>query len=674
MRLQLILFICVLSVAAGRASAGESLQVLTGGYPRAFFFRTSEMMAARPDLSFDAWEKNFDRLMGIVGKVLDEEIPGRSTRNQEFFTRFKQNHPSQLVMLHYNGNARNPLDHTENYFAGHWLYFSGARVLSDMPDTSGETEIRVSDPKLFLVDMGRYGTAKEDIGICELDASGKPDWNASEQVKLVSVDEGRGVLRVKRGLYGTRPRAFGAGRAYAAAHATEGPWGGSSPLLWNYNHATTCPRDRNGKNCNDILVEELAAHFAPGGDLAAFDGLEFDVLKHTIRVGTAHGRLVDADADGKADGGVVGGVNVYGSGSVEFAKSLVAKLDRGRLVMADGWNAGDQRAFGVINGVETEGFPSLSDYRVNDWSGGLNRQRFWAENSRAPSFQYVNHKFNISGERPGAASLSIPFSIHRLVFAGAVFTDFAICYSLPAPRVDDELSGVWDELWMGAERKLGWLGQPVAPAVHLAARQPDLLSPAGLQARIQGAGVSVTSDRGVRISATAAAAPAMQFVLKDIPLQGPDLFIALTARAAPSARLPAEAGRLIRVGLAGSNSSGSPAWIKDKDFQYGYYFPNVSGNKADLEIEVEGGEAVWISAVAAYAHPDAMCREFEHGLVLANPSPRPYTFDLAGLYPGKRLRRFKGTPNQDPVTNSGAAVAGQVRLGPKDALFLVKLD
>jgi len=359
---------------------------------------------------------------------------------------------------------------------------------------------------------------------------------------------------------------------------------------------------------------------------------------------------------------------------VEFAKSLVAKLGPGRLVLADGWNAGDQRAFGVINGVETEGFPSLNDYRVNDWSGGLNRQRFWAENSRAPSFQYVNHKFNIAGEKPGAASLSIPFNIHRLVFAGAVFTDFAICYSLPAPRADDKLIGVWDELWMGAERKLGWLGQPVASAVHLAARQPDLLGPAGLQARIQGDELSVVSDHGVRIAATDTAATEMVFRVKDIPLRGPDLFVTLTARAASCARLPVEAGRLIRVGLSGSDAPPSPAWIKAADFQYGYYFSNVSGNKADLEIQVEGGEPVWISSLAAYAHPDAMYREFEHGLVLANPSPRPYAFGLAKLFPGKHLRRFQGTPNQDFATNSGAAVAGQVTLGPKDALFLVKVN
>ncbi len=653
--------------------ASESLEVLSGGYPRAFFFRSSETMAADPGNSYEQWEKSFGRLMGIDGKVLDEEIPGRSLRNLEFFTRFKQSHPRQLVMLHYNGNARSPLDHIEKYFAGHWLYFSGARILADVAATGGETEIPVSDAKLFLVDMGRYGNAKEDIGICELTADGKPDWNASEQVKLVSVDVAKGVLRVRRGMYGTKPRSFRAGRAYAAAHASEGPWGATSahPLLWNYNHSTTCPRDRNGKNCNDILVEELTAHFAPGGALATFDGLEFDVLKHTIRVSTAKGRLVDADADGKPDGGIAGGVNVYGSGSVEFAKHLVAKLGPARLVLADGWNAGDQRAFGVLNGVETEGFPSLNDYQVNDWSGGLNRHRFWMENSRAPRFSYVNHKFNKSGEKPGARKLEIPFNIHRLVFSGAVFTDFAICYSIPPKRTGDELVGIWDELWMGVEHKTGWLGQPVAPAVHLAARQPDLLAPGSLAQRIQGAGMNVVPDHGVRISAADPLAAEVRFLVKDIPVHGPDLYVTVTARAARSPRLPAEAGRLIRVGLAGAAAT-SPAWIKAADFEYTYYFPNVSGDKASLEIQVESGEPVWISSVSAYPHPDAMYREFERGLVLANPSLRPYTFDLARLFPGKRFRRLKGSPGQDPVTNNGAAMGAQVILGPKDALFLVK--
>ena len=112
-----------LAATAGSASADvvppPVLRVLRDEYPRAYFFRSCEM-ASNPRISYEAWEACFERLMGIEGKALDEELPER--RNIEFFTRFKQRHPDQLVMLHYDGEARDPRDHTEQFFAGHWLY------------------------------------------------------------------------------------------------------------------------------------------------------------------------------------------------------------------------------------------------------------------------------------------------------------------------------------------------------------------------------------------------------------------------------------------------------------------------------------------------------------------------------------------------------------------------
>jgi hypothetical protein len=67
-----------------------------------------------------------------------------------------------------------------------------------------------------------------------------------------------------------------------------------------------------------------------------------------------------------------------------------------------------------------------------------------------------------------------------------------------------------------------------------------------------------------------------------------------------------------------------------------------------------------------------MYREFERGLVVANPSPRPYAFNLEKLFPGKTFRRLKGSSLQDRAANNGAAVRGVLELGPKDALFLIK--
>ncbi len=75
----------------------------------------------------------------------------------------------------------------------------------------------------------------------------------------------------------------------------------------------------------------------------------------------------------------------------------------------------------------------------------------------------------------------------------------------------------------------------------------------------------------------------------------------------------------------------------------------------------------------ANAHPDTMCRVFENGLVLANPSLKPHTFDLQALSPNRCYRRLQGTAGQDLETNTGAPVEGKVTLGERDALFLVRV-
>ncbi len=417
--------------------------------------------------------------MGIEGKTLDEEIPGRSRRNIDFFTRFKSRFPQQLVLLHYNGNARDPRYQTQGrYFAGHWIYYNGAKIVSEVIAEEGETTIRVSDPSLFRTDVGRYGDKNEDIGLCLLDDQGRPDWRQSEQVQLIAVDEKQKTIRVRRGCYGTQPRSFPAG-AYAAAHVHEGPWGRNSNLMWYYNYSRDCPRDEQGRTCSEIHADELAARLAEDGELAAFDGIQFDVLHHRCG-GSRRGRSADCNADGQPDGGVLAGTNDYGAGVVGFCRSLRNRVGEQTLLLADGHSVLNQRAVGALNGIESEGWPSLSDWQIYDWSGGLNRHFFWSDNARAPVFNYINHKFTTSGEQPGQRiQPDVPWSTHRLVFAAAVMTDSAICYSFTPPHEPGELIGLWDELVQGTENQPGWLGQPCGPAIRLAREGEDLLEGIG---------------------------------------------------------------------------------------------------------------------------------------------------------------------------------------------------
>jgi hypothetical protein len=269
----------------------------------------------------------------------------------------------------------------------------------------------------------------------------------------------------------------------------------------------------------------------------------------------------------------------------------------------------------------------LRDIEVKDWSGGINRQTFWVRNSAAPVFNYINHKFNAGGE----IQRSAPMPVNRLVFAGAMMTDSALCYSInPEPEAGERV-GIWDELQMGKAHRMGWLGKPMGPAVHLAIFSKNLLDASTMATAV---GLNIT-----------------------VPARGPDLLVRITAKSSKAPML--------------WSFGPSYSWLTAMPFAYEYYLDNVQGDRVTIDIKADDPGAVQFQGLEAYAHPDVCYRRFEHGLVLANPSPRPYTFDLEKLIPGRHYRRLEGSPHQDPKTNDGSAAGAQLTLGPRDGLFLI---
>ncbi len=540
--------LCLLAVLSYAADL-EELEILRAGYPRAFFFRAAEGAARSRRFSYEQWERCFLRLNGIIGKVLNEEVPNTSQTNIPYFTQYKRRHPEKLVLLHYNGNARDPRDNTEAFFAGHWLYYNGCRVLSDVPAQAGTCSIKVEETSLFQVNMGRYKDKNEDLAICRLGPNGKPDWSYAEQLQLLAIDAQNKTLTVRRGAFGTKPLNFQANRAYIAAHVTEGPWGKRSNLLWYYNYATCCPKDGQGRNCVDVLVDDFARRFLPGGALESFDGVEFDVLRFVLPPSGRRGP--DADADGRPDSGIVGGRNLYGIGVYEFCRKLREKLGPNKLILADGASWRHQRSFGVLNGIESEGWPVLSDPEINDWSGGLNRHNFWRENSFKPSFHYVNHKFVRQGK-----TLRVSSNITRLVLAACQFTDAAVTYSL-SPRAErGEIIGVYDELWLGEEHRTNWLGAPLGPATHLALNTPDLYRGQGTRAsakfaeQVECENCSVAVDdtqNAFLVSSPSSEEDRLTWALPPVEVEGGELVVSLNIRAQPMRGYPRAVARLIRV-------------------------------------------------------------------------------------------------------------------------------
>ncbi len=665
------------------------LSILEERFPRAFYFRATESVEHYD--GYAEWAAEFDRLQGVQGKALAEEKSDRTLKHIRAYTRFKREHPRKMVLLHFNGNARDPGYQTDEFFAGHWLYTNGATILCDVPAGHyGACELEVSDVDLFTLYTGRFFDRGEDIGLCDLDADGRPDWRRCEQVQLVDIDRERSTITVRRACHGTRPIGFRAGRAYAAAHVIEGPWNGrQNNLMWFYNYSTHCPRDEQGRTCGDVLAEWLVRTFGPEGPLAEYDGLEFDVLFSSLHnhpyyylqdIGPDKKKQPDCNADGIADMGVFDGVDTYGVGVVAMCRRLREQMGEERLILADaGWWHG-QRSFGLLNGIESEGL-EVDEEGHAQWGHMLNTHLYWNAQARKPALSYFMMARRQKHMTDGA---------WRIGMAAAVLSGSAISVNTRPNAPAGDRPNDWDEIVKGREGQVGWLGRPLGPVVRLALSGEDLLGGLGdppqadlldrltlenAEAEMQADALLLRGCQPVR---------RMGMHMRGIEPGGPDLVVALRARGEPMSDYPREGRRLV---FLTAMQGGEPVvrmshkwgtrvrrhgYFLDDDFLNVFVYNDLPAGELSLCFEFEGFEPVRVDELRLIAQPDACYREFEHGVVLVNPSKAPYTFRLASLFPGRRLRRLHGHPEQYPEINTGEPVGEEVTLPVHDALFLAE--
>lgn len=114
------------------------------------------------------------------------------------------------------------------------------------------------------------------------------------------------------------------------------------------------------------------------------------------------------------------------------------------------------------------------------------------------------------------------------------------------------------------------------------------------------------------------------------------------------------------------------SWAGTKPFEGGFYFKDL--NTAQLSAEIESSERLTLHSVTAHALPDICYRVFENGVVIANPSLDPFTFDAAALLPGMSLQHLEAHPNQDDTVNTGLPSGAQIQIPAKDAVFLIRLE
>ena len=185
----------------------DRLEMFTAGYPRILLFRAAEVKALE---SYEALCRQAELSNGIIGKVLDEEERGHA-RALANFVRYKREHPSKMVLLHFNGLATYPEAYGDDFFPGHFALFTGS-VASAF--TREDTAIRVRDAAVFR---------RDDLVLARPLKNGTAVWDDYEYLRVKSVDVPRARLEVSRGKLGTRPLSISApGQAYLAAAMVRG--------------------------------------------------------------------------------------------------------------------------------------------------------------------------------------------------------------------------------------------------------------------------------------------------------------------------------------------------------------------------------------------------------------------------------------------------------------------
>lgn len=658
---------CELPLEGDKSARLSSSAVLTGGYPRVLAFRQSEWLVGKK--SYDDWATLFAPFGGIIGKALQEENTNSSgPRNVEYFTRFKQEYPAKLVLLHLNGRGRRPSFETAGWSAGWWLYKAGSRLTAVVePD---DTVLQVASTSPFRLTADRNGDLGDDIVIAPMGAGGKPDFTKAEQVRLTAVDKADNSLTVLRGKYGTSALSFPEG-AYLAPHIYAGPWSAVDERVWLYNLTTMCPADPAGRRAVDVLLEQLASWFGKGGELAAFDGLQLDVFQLTSSNRTS----LDADCDGSADQAMVKGVDTYLSGQIQLSSGLRQVLGPDRYLITDG-AVGQEPDAALVNGIELEGFPDLDDYDITLWSQGLMALDQWRRRTTQPRLSYPLFKFPEPNDYP------VSFNRFRLTLAAALATNSVITWfnepggsSTEPPRVV-----VWDECVGGTTGRFGWLGAVRGETIHLAEREPDLLAGAGVSwsksliDTFIGPGVNFTvqSPRNpVLVVSRRQAMASLTFTIPGLSLDGPDVVLAVDLLATKRGAYPATVGRKCTVTAAGDGGElAQTVTIPTTWFHLVLGFHGIGPGPIDMTMSIEGDPPLRLRGLRTFAAPDAIARGFGVGAMFANPSNDEFEFDVAALFPNRRFARIIGSPDQDPVTNDGTSIGPRLTLDALDALVV----
>jgi hypothetical protein len=646
------------------------------GFPRAFVFRQSEVLAQLR--SYDDWASAFAMFDTIEGKLVAEERNDTVTeRNIEYFSRFKQDRPDATVIWHLNGRGRLPEFETDGWWAGYWLYRAGTTLTA--PVTADDTTLAVASTTVFDLEFDAFGDKWSDVVLTPADEHGAPTFATAEQIRVVAVDNVANTITVERGRYGSTAASWPAG-TYAAQHLTGGPWYPGGNKIWFYNYSSVAPQDPDGRTVVDVVCDQIGASVAPDGALEFVDAIQLDAVPSR---GTRPSGL-DANADGKVDSGVINGINVYEKGAIAFYERLHEVIGD-RLLIIDG-HAGQRSTQTAINGVEFEGFPTRTDDDAALWSQGMNLLRHAARFSPEPALSYPMFKLvDWQPDQPGRFR-QFRLALAASLIAGTRFTFFhephpGTLNIDPGAPVANRFT-IWDELIAGTRQQAGWLGQPVAPPVHLGEHRPDLLARRGIDmpddfvAAWTGPDLvatrASTGTKPIVVFSSASTSHDLTARFASIATTGDDLLVSVDMMSVAPRGYPQSVPRYVKV--TASRAGGDPQtqialagpdWMRAR-----FYFRGIGAGDVKVAFAFDGSRPARLRAMTARGAADVVFRRFEHGAAFTNPSLNEYRFNVANLAPGATYRRIQGSADQDPTTNNGALVGATLTVPPLDALVV----
>lgn len=183
-------------------------------------------------------------------------------------------------------------------------------------------------------------------------------------------------------------------------------------------------------------------------------------------------------------------------------------------------------------------------------------------------------------------------------------------------------------------------------------------------------------DNGVVISNSGNNLRSMEFKMDTIVNTSTDLTISLKAYCDKMKDYIDTVPRNLKITATPKNNPQNAktktAWVGKDAFDSIFYYRDIGEGEIDISFSMESNEDVCFEALTIYSAPAAAYREFDNGLVLANPSNSPLAFDLSEISPNCVYARIMGTIGQDTETNNGKQETGIVTLPALDALFLTK--